>query len=538
LDADAEAIGRQPKTNPVHVNEAENVIYVIYTSGSTGRPKGCVVTHANVARLFTATQDWYGFDATDVWTLFHSFAFDFSVWELWGALLYGGRLVVTPYLMSRSPEEFRRMLFEERVTVLNQTPSAFQQLIEADAQAAEAGPLSLKWVIFGGEALQPAKLGAWFQRHGDERPQLVNMYGITETTVHVTHQPLAGSSAGNGATSPIGKAIPDLRLYLLDSNLQPVPVGVAGEIYVGGAGVARGYLKRPELTATRFVPNPFAENAAGRRLYRTGDQARWLPDGRLDFLGRIDQQVKIRGFRIELGEIESVLLQHPAVREAVVVSREDQPGQKRLVAYLVPDEQTAPAVRQFLRMEREGRLNDVERFELPNGTAIVHLNKSETGFTYEEIFERNTYGKHGIEVLPGECVFDVGANIGLFSLFVAQKFPYAHVFAFEPVPQVHRLLRTNVELHSLNVQPFCCGLAAKPGIHDLTFYPHVSIFSGRFADPAQETQVVKSFLKQQDNTQREPSPDGDLLDEMLSARLQSETIACEFKTVSQAMREN
>ncbi|HEU0078676.1 MAG TPA: amino acid adenylation domain-containing protein, partial [Longimicrobiaceae bacterium] len=310
--------------------------YVIYTSGSTGRPKGVQVTHANVVRLFSATGEWFGFGAEDVWTLFHSYAFDFSVWEIWGALLYGGRLVVVPYLTSRSPEEFLRLLAEERVTVLNQTPSAFRQLVAAEEARGAAAELELRWVVFGGEALEPETLRPWFERHGDERPRLVNMYGITETTVHVTFRPLTRRDAEGGSRSPIGRAIPDLGVYVLDPAGNPTPVGVPGEMFVGGAGVARGYLGRRGLTAWRFVPDPFG-GVPGARMYRSGDRARWLATGELEYLGRIDQQVKIRGFRIEPGEIEAVLRTHPSVGDCVVVVREDAPGDQRLVAYVVPE---------------------------------------------------------------------------------------------------------------------------------------------------------------------------------------------------------
>jgi amino acid adenylation domain-containing protein len=310
----------------------DNLAYVIYTSGSTGRPKGCQITHANVVRLFHATQHWYGFDEHDVWTMFHSFAFDFSVWELWGALIYGGRLVVVPYMVSRSPEEFYRLLEREKVTVLNQTPSSFQQLIHTEEKLGTSGALALRYVIFGGEALDMQSLGPWFERHGDQHPQLVNMYGITETTVHVTYRPL--SLLDTAAGSVIGCPIPDLQVYLLDRYLQPTPIGVPGEMYVGGAGVARGYLNRPELNSERFIPDTF-QPGSNKRLYRSGDLARRLANGDIEYLGRIDQQVKIRGFRIELGEIESALTQHPAVKDAVVIVREDTPGDKRLVAYLI-----------------------------------------------------------------------------------------------------------------------------------------------------------------------------------------------------------
>ena len=333
LDEDWTETDDESAVEPARAASPDNVAYVIYTSGSTGKPKGVAVTHANVARLFSATQHWFDFNSEDVWTLFHSYAFDFSVWELWGALLHGGRLVVVPYWVSRNPSAFRALLAEERVTVLNQTPSAFRQLMREDEQAGEESELALRYVVFGGEALEMHSLRPWFARRGDRRPRLVNMYGITETTVHVTYRPLASEDA-EGA-SVIGQPIPDLEIYVLDSRMEPVPLGVAGELYVGGDGLARGYLNRPALTAERFVPHPFSERQ-GARLYKTGDLARRVNGGELEYVGRADQQVKIRGHRIELGEVEAVLAQHPNVREVVVVARSDEgAAEKYLVAYVV-----------------------------------------------------------------------------------------------------------------------------------------------------------------------------------------------------------
>ena len=265
-----------------------------------------------------------------MWTLFHSCAFDFSVWEIWGALLYGGKVVVVPYWVSRSPEAFAELLRRERVTVLNQTPSAFRQLTPFLLAGITPAEQTLRYVIFGGEALELASLLPWMERYGDSKPELINMYGITETTVHVTYRPITLKEVRAGSGSLIGEPIPDLAVYVLNPQKQPVPLGVAGEMYVGGAGVARGYLHRPELTAQRFLKNPFADSGY---LYRTGDLARRLPNGDLEYLGRIDHQVKIRGFRIELGEIESVISLYPGVREVVVIAREDKPGDKKLVAY-------------------------------------------------------------------------------------------------------------------------------------------------------------------------------------------------------------
>ena len=307
LDRDWQEIARHSDADLDHLTHSQDLAYCIYTSGSTGQPKGVLLTHHNAVRLFQATEPWFHFDRHDVWTMFHSIAFDFSVWEMFGALIYGGRLVVVPYRTSRSPEDFLDLLRREQVTVLNQTPSAFRQLTRVAGLYDESGAkLNLRYVVFGGEALDTATLRPWFAHFGDQRPLLINMYGITETTVHVTYRPLRVEDLQDSAI-PIGRAISDLSPYILDENMRPVPEGVAGELYIGGAGLARGYLGRPELTAERFVRNPFAERP-GERLYRTGDLARWRANGEIEYAGRIDHQVKIRGFRIELGEIEARLL--------------------------------------------------------------------------------------------------------------------------------------------------------------------------------------------------------------------------------------
>ncbi len=344
LDRDAAAIAAESSAPLSRLPDLPaSTAYVIYTSGSTGQPKGVEVSHSRVARLFAATDAWFGFGERDVWTMFHSFAFDFSVWEIWGALLYGGRLVVVPYKTSRSPAAFLELVRAAGVTVLNQTPSAFRQLLaEAMATGALDALAKLRFVIFGGEALEIASLAPWFDHFTGgfkDAPLLINMYGITETTVHVTYRPVRRADLARPG-SAIGVPIPDLQVHLVDAQGNLVPVGVAGEMLIGGEGVAQGYLGRPELTAERFRPDPW-HGTPGSRLYRSGDLARRCANGDLEYLGRIDFQVKIRGFRIELGEIETALAGQPEVREAAVVAGSSRDGETRLIAYVVSEPRAA-----------------------------------------------------------------------------------------------------------------------------------------------------------------------------------------------------
>ena len=334
FDSDELWLAEQERTSIGRAMQVDQLAYVIYTSGSTGIPKGVLVSHANVVRLFSLTQDSFQLQAKDVWALFHSSSFDFSVWELWGALLYGARLVIVPYWVSRSPTTFASLLYRQMVTILNQTPSAFYPLMQTEAFRA-AARASIRLVIFGGEALEVAKLQSWSRLYGDQHPRLVNMYGITETTVHVTSHFITQEEMETSRHSMIGVGIADLQLYVLDRQQRVVPGGVAGELYVGGRGVARGYLGRVELTSERFVPDPYS-GQAGARLYRTGDRVKVRADGALEYLGRVDHQVKIRGYRIELGEIEQVLRGHNEVGECVVMVREKEESGLQLLGYVEP----------------------------------------------------------------------------------------------------------------------------------------------------------------------------------------------------------
>ena len=334
---------KYPDTNPV-VNKltSNNLAYIIYTSGTTGRPKGVLQIHANVMRLFTSTQHLFNFNSKDIWSLSHSYIFDFTIWEIWGALIHGAKLIVPNNNTVRDLNLFYDLCKKEKVTILNQTPSVFYQFSEIARNNNHTKQLKLRYIIFGGEALNYSKLIPWFDVYKYDNPKLVNMYGITETTVHVTYNKISKNTISQ-SRNKIGKVIPDLKAYVLSEFLSPLPIGAIGELYIGGVGLARGYLNQPSLTKEKFIPNPFAtrqekQENKNSRLYKTGDLVRWLPSGELEYIGRNDFQVKIRGFRIELGEIESVLNEHTGVKQAVVLAKQNkETNNKYLVAYYTSD---------------------------------------------------------------------------------------------------------------------------------------------------------------------------------------------------------
>jgi amino acid adenylation domain-containing protein len=397
--------------------------YLIYTSGSTGRPKGVVVPHTNVIALLAATRDDLGLDRADVWTLFHSSAFDFSVWEIWGCLLTGGRLVVVPFWASRSPAEFHDLLIDAKVTVLNQTPSAFSQLLEVDR--ARQGSLGVRLVVFGGEPLDSRMLLPWFDRYPETQCRVVNMFGITETTVHVTAETVTRGSALAGSRS-VGRALPGWQVHVLGPDGALLPPGIRGEIHVGGVGLALGYLNRPELQAERFIDNPFGSG----RLYRSGDEGRLHPDGRLEHLGRIDNQVKVRGYRIELDEIRTVLLEDRAVVAAAVVLRSGDASTVGIDAYVVLDGSSAAEVRgraarilpdymiptsvtavPSIPLTTNGKL-DVSRLPAPAVPLAEHDGGDVEGSDDDLVRELQEVWSTvlGVQVGPDDDFFDLGGN--------------------------------------------------------------------------------------------------------------------------------
>jgi amino acid adenylation domain-containing protein len=346
LDSAWEAIADESAESPSNTTTPENLAYVIYTSGSTAQPKGVLVSHGSIADHCRSAQRYYELNADDVVLQFASASFDVSLEEILPTLIVGAKLVVMGTDMW-PPAEFHRKISEFGLTVLNLPSAYWQELARQWADVPELAPnIQPRLFIVGGDTMLPDALNHW-QRTPVNSVRLLNAYGPTETTITATAFEVTPRVCENRTFQriPIGRPLANREIYILDSYGNPVPVGVPGGLHIGGVGVARGYLNRPELTAEKFVPNPFSDEP-GARLYKTGDLARYLADGNIEFLGRVDQQVKIRGFRIELGEIEAALDQHPAVREAVVLAREDTPGEKRLAAYVAAAPRT-PVLRRM-----------------------------------------------------------------------------------------------------------------------------------------------------------------------------------------------
>jgi amino acid adenylation domain-containing protein len=424
LDAQqAEIRNESEETHNVEVS-AGQLAYVIYTSGTTGKPKGVMIKHGSVTNLARALEEAIyseqeRLDGSPLRVSLNApLVFDASVKQL-VQLAYGRTLVIIPEEVRRDGELLLEHLKDQAIEVFDCTPSHMRLLLEAGLrQTADSSPKergSLQAVLVGGEAIdQPL----WEELAAHSRITYYNVYGPTECTVDATAQRL-----GMDHRVSIGTPLGNTETYVLDEQMRLAPTGVTGEIYIGGEGLARGYRGSAELTGGRFVPHPFSERA-GARLYRTGDVGRNRIDGRLECLGRADRQVKVRGYRIELGEVEAVLREHAAIGEVAVMARAGESGSNCLVAYIVPHQRYS------------ARLEGRQRYQLPNGMAILHQSKADTDALYDEIFEQHVYFRHGIMLADDACILDVGANIGMFSLYITQHYPQARIYAFEPLEPI------------------------------------------------------------------------------------------------------
>ena len=521
LDADWPQIATQPSANPNSSASDDTTAYVIYTSGSTGRPKGVMIPHRAVVNFLRSMEGQPGLSAGDTLVAVTTLSFDIAGLELFLPLITGARVVLARREETVDGTALATLLSDADATVMQATPATWRVLLDSGWSP----PSDFK-MLCGGEAL-PLDLAQRLSAIGE----LWNMYGPTETTIWSTVERIAPEPT----QITIGRPIANTTIYLLDGNMQPVPVGVPGRLYIGGDGLARGYLKRPELTAERFVPDPFGETP-GSRIYWTGDLARYRADGRIEHLGRIDYQVKLRGYRIELGEIEAVLRQHPAVDEAAVIVREDQPGDQRLVGYVAPNAEHAATIRELLRMERQGLLEDRQTYELPNGLTVVHQTRAETDARYAQAETELARLQGGAALPPNPIVVDAGANIGLWTLLLAQARPDATIHAFEPIPSLHVLLRLNSELYGLNTQLHAIGLADATRTETFNYYPQASGLILQGNDGEAEREAIKAFVLQQYGDDA-ASLSEDELDELLAERLVSERVTPEFRTLSAIMRE-
>ena len=518
LDSDAERIAQASKTNLRRRATAQNLAYVIYTSGSTGRPKGVMVEHRSVVNLCAALQQAVYVERGPSLKVSVNapLAFDTSIKQII-QMLVGHTLCLIPEEVRRDGKEFLNYIKQHRVEVLDCTPSQMRLLL--DSGFLTETDYSPSAVLLGGEALDD---GLWQSLCDSRKIDFYNLYGPTECTVDA-----ASCLLKSDRTSPtFGSPLANVRAYLLDRHLEPVPIGVAGELYLGGVGLSRGYLNQLERTSKMFLPDPFSRKA-GERMYRTGDVARYSPDGQMEYLGRTDHQVKIRGYRIELGEIESLLMEHPSVREAVAIVREDTPGDKKLVSYIVPHCQPVAS---------ESRA----KYRLPNGMHIAYLNRAETDYLYQEIFEEEVYFKHGIELLPGACVFDVGANIGLFTLFISEHYQGADIYAFEPINPIFETLQLNAAVYAKDVKLFQFGLAEVEKTGVFAYYPNFSARSGlkEFASASDEEAVTRQFLRnKEDGGVPGMGELAEVADELMKGKFVSEDYECPLRRLSDVIRE-
>ena len=525
IDTESEAIAEESTQNLDANTRADNLAYVIYTSGSTGTPKGVMVQHRSVLNLLTALQRaiYVNVPVPSRVTLNAPFSFDASVKQLI-QLLAGHTLYLVPEELRRDGEELLRWLCEQEVGVFDCTPAQLQLLFDAGLGGATKVDETLRAVLVGGEAIND---DLWTRLGSSARTRYYNVYGPTEFTVDALVCEIKSGEPPN-----IGTPVANTRAFVLSESQRLLATGVTGELHLGGAGLARGYLKRPELTAEKFVPDSYS-GEAGARLYRTGDLVRYSPSGQVEFKGRTDHQVKVRGYRVELGEIEAVLRGHEAVRECVVTTREDESGSNSLVAYLVEAQQVADS--------HAGNNGDANgHYSLPNGMTVAHENKNETDYLYDEIFQKQTYFRHGIGLREGACVFDVGANIGLFTLFVTQHWKDLTVYAFEPIPHIYANLQHNASLTGGSVKTLPVGLSNEEKIETFAFYPRYTMMSGinAYADAAQEVEVIKQFLRNEE--QGGVAGASELLahsDDLLAGRFESKLEQCRLRALSDIIRE-
>jgi amino acid adenylation domain-containing protein/FkbM family methyltransferase len=522
LDTDGAAIREQSRENPVPASTAENLAYAIYTSGSTGKPKAVGIEHRQSVSYVRAVSAEMRCAEGWRFALLSTVAADLGNTALFSSLCNGGELHVISNERGRDPRLMRAYFREHSIDCTKITPSHLASL-QAFGSANDLMPACL--LVLGGEA----SLWQWIEELQKLRPEcrIMNHYGPTECTVGVVTGSVDRMTRSSSPNIPLGRPLNNSAAYVLDKEMRVQPIGVAGELYIGGVGVGRGYLGRERLTAEKFVPDPFS-SVPGARLYRTGDKARWNSALDLEFLGRIDDQVKVRGFRVELGEIESVLNELPGVQQSAVLLKQDEYGQERLVAYIVPRS----------RLNASG---GASHYRLPNNLIVAHQNKNETDYLYREIFENQVYFQHKIELEEDACVFDIGANIGMFTLFVTQRCPKGRIYSFEPISQIFECLKNNAALFEhRQAKAFQMGLSNHEQRADFAYYSRYSMMSSlsSYSEPEEELETIRQTLR----NQRDSGDSSAIellthIEGLLAGRFESRTEKCQLRRLSDVIRE-
>ncbi|MBL6449152.1 amino acid adenylation domain-containing protein [Fulvivirga sp. 29W222] len=513
--------------------KADDLAYIIYTSGSTGKRKGVMVNYGSLSNLCHWYIERYQMETSSNVLLMVPFGFDASIKNMIAPLMAGGTVVISP-AGSYDPEAIANMIAKEQVTHINCVPTAFLPVLQHAGQEDYQGLQTLKWLAFGGEQLNIKPFLDWTSK-AHCQVKITNVYGPTEGVDSSTVYEVPAERENQPTKIPIGKPVPNVKVYILDKAMHPVPVGMKGEIYLGGLGVANGYLASPELTAEKFVKDPFAD-ADSHKLYRTGDIARRKADGNVEFLGRVDDQLKIGGIRIEPGEIEHVLQQHPVVSEAYL--QVDNAGEeKSLTGVLKLDKHRTYPIFKIIDLLKANPDLLSSLYKFPNGLIGFHINKTETDFIYNEVFGDQCYIRHGIRMNHGDVIFDVGANIGMFSMFAALHFQDVNVYAFEPMPEVYHVLKANASIYSPNIHVHNVGISNEEGTATFTYYPNNTALSGRYGDEADDKRILRTTLINQ-LEQEGSAVDGSHINDVIDARIKGEEIQCKLTSISHVIRKN
>lgn len=505
---------------PLPTLAPDDPAYIFFTSGTTGVPKGILGNHKGLSHFLHWQRETFGIDASDRAAQLTALSFDVLLRDVFLPLVSGATLCLPDGAESAGPEQLMEWLEREEITLLHSVPSLAQYWLAHKPPS--VSPRHLRHVFFAGEPLPDALVRRW--REAFPGCEIINLYGPTETTLAKCFYRVPKQDVPPGG-QPVGHPLPQTLALVLNGQQQLCGIGEPGEIVIRTPFRSLGYINNAEENRSRFVKNFWRDDDTDL-LYRTGDRGRYRPDGSLEIMGRIDNQLKIRGVRVEPEEVEAALATHEGVREVTVIAREEQPGDKYLVAYVVPDERFAPSI------------GERPRYVLPNNMAIAHLNKNETDYLYREVFQLQAYIRHGITINDGDCILDVGANIGLFTLFAQQLARRTKIYSFEPTPLTFQVLSANVRLYGSHVKVFNFGISDADKQATFTFFPRFSFLTGAYADPEAEREVVKSYvISQQQADDIDLAQIEEEANEILEDRFATETFTAELRTLSGVIAE-